>query len=293
MGRVARDAQRLFRGRLGAMNRTVHAVLLALTIAPLSAAAQWITIKTPDVPLLPNGKPNLKAPAPRTLDGHPDLSGLWMTTSTTPCPDLIRDGQDCQEKDIPSLQAINIGYGMPGGLPYQPWAAALVKQRTADNSKDDPHTHCLPSNTPRIWTLPHRQKIVQTPRLLVVLNEFSSAYRQIYTDGRSLPVDPTPSWNGYSIGRWQEQTLVVETIGLSKNVWLDISGSPISEGARITERLRRPDYGHLDVDVTVDDPKTYTRTWTTTVHESLQLNIEMIDEVCLENEQSTRHLVGR
>ena len=202
-------------------------------------AAQWITIKTPDVPLLANGKPNLSAPAPRTADGHPDLSGLWMTTSTTPCPDLIRDGQDCQEKDIPSLQAISLGYGMPGGLPYQPWAAALVKQRTADNSKDDPHSHCLPSNTPRIWTLPHRQKIIQTPRLLVVLNEFSSAYRQIYTDGRALPVDPQPSWNGYSVGRWQGQTLVVETIGLSKNVWLDISGSPISEDARITERLHR------------------------------------------------------
>jgi hypothetical protein len=268
-------------------------LLLTCVLAPAVAAAQWITIKTPDVPLLPNGKPNLSAPAPRTPDGHPDLSGLWMTTSTTPCPDLIRDGQDCQEKDIPSLQAISIGYGMPGGLPYQPWAAALVKQRTADNSKDDPHTHCLPSNTPRIWTLPHRQKIIQTPRLLVVLNEFSSAYRQIYTDGRKLPVDPQPSWNGYSIGHWDGQTLVVETIGLSKNVWLDISGSPISEYARITERIRRPDYGHLDVEVTVNDPKAYTKTWTATVHESLQLNMEMIDEVCLENEQSVRHLVGK
>jgi len=268
-------------------------LFLVWIVVETAVAAQWITIKTPDVPLLPNGKPNLAAPALRTSDGHPDLSGLWMTTSTTPCPDLIRDGKDCQEKDIPSLQAISIGYGMPGGLPYQPWAAALVKQRTADNSKDDPHTHCLPSNTPRIWTLPHRQKIIQTPRLLVVLNEFSSAYRQIYTDGRKLPVDPQPSWNGYSIGHWEGQTLVVETIGLSSKVWLDISGSPISEGARITERLRRLDYGHLDVEVTVDDSKTYTKTWTTTVHESLQLNMEMIDEVCLENEQSVRHLVGK
>ena len=275
------------------MNKTGKAVALALALAPTSAGAQWITIKTPGVPTLPNGTPNLAAPAPRTADGHPDLSGLWMTRSTTPCPDLIRDGSDCQEKDIPSLQAISMGYGMPGGLPYQPWAAALVRQRTADNGKDDPHTHCLPSNTPRIWTLPHRQKIIQTAPLLVVLNEFSSAYRQIYTDGRALPVDPTPSWNGYSIGRWEGQTLVVETIGLSKNVWLDLSGSPISEDGRITERIRRPDYGHLDVEVTVDDPKSYTKTWTTTVHEWLQLNLEIIDEVCLENEKSTQHLVGK
>jgi hypothetical protein len=258
-----------------------------------TVGAQWLVVKTPDVPRLPNGKANLTAPAPRAPDGHPDLSGLWMTASTTPCPDLIRDGQDCQEKDIPSQQAINIGYGLPGGLPYQPWAAALVKERSAAFSRDDPHTHCLPSNTPRIWALPHRQRIIQTPRELVVLNEFSSAYRQIYTDGRALPVDPQPSWNGYSIGRWEGQALVVETIGLSKSVWLDISGSPISEDARITERLRRPDFGHLDVEITVNDPKTYTKAWTTTVHEALQVDIEMIDEVCLENEKSLQHMGGK
>ena len=267
--------------------------LLFTLITLLAAAAQWITIKTPDLPLLPNDKPNLSAPPPRTRDGHPDFSGLWMTRSTTPCPDLIRDGQDCQEKDIPSLQGISLGYGMPGGLPYQPWAAALVKQRSADFSKDDPHTHCLPSNTPRIWTLPHRTKIIQVPRELVMLNEFSSAYRQIYTDGRALPVDPQPSWNGYSAGRWQGDALVVETIGLNTNVWLDISGSPISEGARITERIRRPDIGHLDVDVTVDDRKTYTKPFTAAVHEFLQVNMEIIDEVCLENEKSLQHMVTK
>jgi len=271
----------------------VVCALFLMGMAVVAVDAQWITVKTPDVPLLANGKPNPSAPAPRTRDGHPDLSGLWMTASATPCPDLIRDGQDCQEKDIPSQQAINIGFGIAGGLPYQPWAAELVRQRSAAFSKDDPHTHCLPSNTPRIWTLPHRQRIIQTPRELVVLNEFSSAYRQIYTDGRALPVDPQPSWNGYSIGRWQGQTLVVETIGLSKNVWLDISGSPLSEEARVTERLRRPDFGHLDVEITVDDPKTYTKSWTATVHEFLQLNIEMIDEVCLENEKSLQHMGGR
>ena len=255
--------------------------------------SQWLHYPTAGVPKTRDGKPNLAAPAPRTRDGHPDFSGLWMTRSTTPCPDLIRDGQDCLEKDIPSLQGISLGYGVPGGLPYQPWAAALVKQRSADFSRDDPHTHCLPSNTPRIWTLPHRTKIIQIPRELVMLNEFSSAYRQIYTDGRALPVDPQLSWNGYSVGKWQGDTLVVETIGLGKNVWLDISGSPLSEGARITERIRRPNIGQLDVDVTIDDPKTYTKPFTVTVHEYLQVNMEIIDEVCLEGERSLQHMGGK
>jgi hypothetical protein len=179
--------------------------------------------------------------------------------SDRPCPDLIRDGQDCIEKDLPSFQAVNIGYKLPGGLPYQPWAAELVQQRTSEFGKDDPHVRCLPSNPPRIWTLPHQQKIIQTRGLIAVLNEFSTSYRQIFTDGRALPVDPTPSWNGYSTARWQGNTLVVDTIGLREHVWLDPSGSPISEGARLTERIRRPDYGHLEIELTVDDPKTYTR----------------------------------
>src|SRR5215471_3422196 len=145
------------------MIRVSGAVLLALSVMCAAVSAQWITIKTPDVPRLANGKPNLSAPAPRTREGHPDLSGLWMTASATPCPDLIRDGQDCQEKDIPSQHSISIGFGIAGGLPYQPCAAALVRQRSAAFSKDAPHPPCLPSTTPRIWTLPHRQRIIQTP----------------------------------------------------------------------------------------------------------------------------------
>ena len=269
------------------------ALVLCSAIAPI-ASAQWITIKTPDVPRLGNGSPDLTASAPRMADGRPDFSGIWLLTARpNVCPDLIRDGQDCLEKDLPVRQAVNLGDGMAGGLPYQPWAAALVRQRTSDFSKDDPHAHCLPSNPPRIWTLPHRQKIVQTPNLVVVLNEFDANYRQIFTDGRGLPVDPQPSWNGYSTATWSGDTLVVETIGLRGDLWLDLSGSPISESARMIERMRRPDFGHLDIDVTVDDPKTYTMPWTATLHESLQVDIELIDEICLENEKSAQHLVGK
>ncbi len=268
------------------------ALCLLLVFVPVTSA-QWITIKTAGVPLRPDGRPNLSAPTPRTADGRPDFSGIWMLAPDSPCPDLIRDGLDCQEKDLPSRQAVSIGYGLAEGLPYQAWAAELVRQRRAEFSKDDPHSHCLPSNPPRIWTLPHRQKVIQTRDLLVVLNEFNAAYRQIFMDGRAMPVDPQPSWNGYSTAQWKDDTLVVDTIGLRGDVWLDISGSPISEEGRLTERIRRPDYGHLDVEVTVDDPKTYTKPWTVTVHEVIQLNIEMIDEVCLENEKSIQHLVGK
>jgi len=267
---------------------------LSLALVAVSVtSAQWITIETKGVPRLPDGRPNLSAPTPRTLDGRPDFSGIWMLAPDSPCPDLIRDGQDCQEKDLPSRQAVNIGYGLAEGLPYQPWAGELVRKRRADFSKDDPHSHCLPSNPPRIWTLPHRQKVFQTADVLVVLNEFNAAYRQIFTDGRALPVDPQPSWNGYSTGKWMGDTLVVDTIGLRDDVWLDISGSPIGEGARLTERIRRPDYGHLEIEVTVDDPKNYTKPWTVTIHDVIQLNMEMIDEVCLENEKSAQHLVGK
>jgi hypothetical protein len=268
-------------------------VVLALGLNVTVASAQWITIETAGVPRLADGKPNLRAPTPRTADGRPDFSGIWMMASDRPCPDLIRDGQDCIEKDLPSFQAVNIGYRLSGGLPYQPWAAALVKQRTSDFGKDDPHVRCFPSNPPRIWTLPHRQKIIQTSGLVAVLNEFSTSYRQIFTDGRALPVDPTPSWNGYSTATWQGDTLVVDTIGLRGDVWLDSSGSPVSEDARLTERIRRPDYGHLEIEFTVNDSKTYTRPWTVTVDEMIQLNIEMIDEVCLENEKSLQHMVGK
>jgi hypothetical protein len=267
--------------------------MIAVAMTMTVGSAQWITIETASVPRLRDGKPNLRAPTPLTADGRPDLSGIWMMASDRPCPDLIRDGQDCIEKDLPTFQAVNIGYTLPGGLPYQPWAAALVRDRTSNFSKDDPHVRCLPSNPPRIWTLPHRQKVIQTRGLIAVLNEFSTIYRQIFTDGRALPVDPTPSWNGYSTARWEGSTLVVDTIGLRGDVWLDSGGSPISEGARLTERIRRPDFGHLEIEITVDDPKTYTRPWTVTVHEVIQLNIEMIDEVCLENEKSLQHLIGK
>jgi hypothetical protein len=260
---------------------------------PLSVSAQWFRVRTPNIPRLPSGAADPKAPAPRTSDGKPDFSGMWLAGNGLPCPPSLRDGNDCIEKIALSRQAANIAMDLPGGLPYQPWAAALVKQRSADLGKDDPHVRCLPSNVARFWTLPHYTKIIQTPSQLAMLNEFNASYRQIFTDGRPLPVDPQPNWNGYSVGRWTGDTLVVETNGLRDDLWLDMAGNPMTSAAKVTERIRRPNFGSLDVEFTVDDPKAYTKPWTVLIKQTLVVDTELVDEVCLENEKSLQHMVGK
>src|SRR5262245_2596078 len=187
--------------------RRMSTLLVALLVAlPLSVSAPWFRLRTPGIPRLASGAPDRNASAPRTREGTPDLSGIWLAGNPLPCPPNLRDGNDCIEKIGLSRQAANIAMDLPGGLPYQPWAAALVKQRVADLGKDDPHVRCLPDNPPRPYGLPHLTKVVHTPRLLVLLNEVNAMYRQIFMDGRPLPTDPTPSWNGYSTAVWEGDT---------------------------------------------------------------------------------------
>jgi hypothetical protein len=270
-----------------------HVKLGVLILCALPLAAQWFHYPTPGVPRLANGKPNLNAPAPRTAEGKPDLSGIWLAGNALPCPADLRDGDDCIEKIPLSHEAVDFASSLPGGLPYQPWAAALVKQRMAEHSKDDPHARCLPPNFPRAFAFPHLQKLMQVPGLLVILDEFNASYRQIFTDGRPLPDDPQPSWNGYSSGKWEGDTLVVETIGFRDDLWLDMKGNPMTNAAKVTERFRRPNYGNLEIEVTVNDPKAYTRPWTVTLKQVIKLDTELVDEICLENEQSVRHMTGK
>lgn len=258
------------------------AVAAAIATLPPPVSAQWFRYPMPGVPRTADGRPNLAAPAPRTPDGRPDFSGVWLTDDHLPCPPLMRDGDDCIEKIPLAKAAASLSLLVPGGLPYQPWAAAAVRQRSADNSKDDPHAKCLPSNPPRNYTLPHYQKVLQLPGLLVMLNEFNASYRQIFTDGRPLPVDPQPSWSGYSSAAWDGDTLVVQTNGLRDDLWLDMAGSPMTSAASITERIRRPRYGTLEITFTVDDPKAYLRPWTVRLSQSLAVDTELVDEVCLE-----------
>jgi len=265
--------------------------VIALTCPPRTASAQWLHYPTADVPRTADGKPNLSAPAPRLPGGTPDFSGIWLTATRFPCTPGKEGGFfDCGLELPISPLAVNLGSNLPDGLPYQPWAAALVKQRTADQSKDDPHVRCLPDNPPRPYGLPHLTKALHTPRLLVLLNEVNAMYRQIFIDGRPLPEDPTPSWNGYSTAAWEGDTLVVRTIGFRDGLWLDTSGSTMSDAAKMTERIRRPNFGTLEIEVTVDDPKTYTRPWTVSMPQTIVLDTELIDEFCLENEKSSQHM---
>lgn len=262
--------------------RSIAVALLALPCAH----AQWIHYPTAAVPRLPNGRPDLAAPAPRAADGKPDLSGIWGWEDNRPCPP-----EGCTDQKI-GQEFVNIGWSLKNGLPLQPWAAELVRRRRAANGKDDPQTHCLPRGALRIYTDATLKKFVQFPGLLVVLAERNATFRQIFTDGRPLPQDPNPSWNGYSSGKWEGDTLVVHSIGFRDDSWLDSGGSPLTEGAKVTERFQRPNFGTLKIEITVDDPKAYTAPWTVTLTQPIVVDTELLDYICLENERDTPHLVG-
>jgi hypothetical protein len=268
----------------------IVAMAIALTCAPRFASGQWLHYPTTGVPRSSDGTPNLNAPSPRLPDGKPDFSGIWQSARKIPCTPEFSKFVECGLEIGGSPLALNIGADLPGGLPYQPWAAALAKQRTADNSKDDPHARCLPDNPPRPYGLPHMTKAVHTPRLLVLLNEVNAMYRQVFIDGRPLPVDPNPSWNGYSTAAWEGETLVVQTNGFRDGLWLDMGGTPMTDAARMTERIRRPSYGRLEIQITIDDPKAYTRPWTVEMPQQITLDTELIDEICLENEKSSQRM---
>jgi hypothetical protein len=249
--------------------------------------AQWLNYPTAGVPKNKDGSVNLQAPAPRTSNGRPDFSGIWLAEHNRPCP---ADG--CADMEI-GQEFMNIGWSLKGGLPYQPWAANLAKARQADNAKGDPGSSCRPTGIIKMHTSPFFRRVVQTPDLLLILSERDAEFRQIYTDGRQLPVKPEPTPNGYSTGKWDGDTLVVESNGFADNEWLDRDGSPLTEAARITERFRRPSYGLLEIGITVDDPKAYTHPWTVQLTQHIAINTDLLNYYCMENEKDSGHLVGK
>jgi hypothetical protein len=276
--------------------------LLAIVAAAFgSARAQWPNYPTPGVPKTEEGKPNLTGPVPRTADGHPDLNGIWeyyrdRTLEPTPPPPPVIDASLGLSQVAPgSNPFFNIGYGMPGGLPFTPWALALRKSRMADNNKDNPDAHCLPLGLMQLHLHPQPRKIIQTPKLIVILYEAQGGVRQIFMDGRPLPNKNSlqPWWYGYSVGKWDGDTLVVETTGFRDDVWLDVEGSPLTESGKMIERFKRTDYGHLEMEITVEDPKAYTKPWTVKVHQRIMLDTDLIEFVCQENEKDAPHLTSK
>jgi len=247
----------------------VAATAAALMSVPLHA--QWINYPTPGIPRLPDGKPNLAAPAPRTADGKPDLSGIWRTTNGRLLQSLGADGAE---------------------IPMRANAVALFRERQDNEGKDRPSGRCISHGVTDFNALNTPTKIVQTPSVTIVLFEAYNHYRQILTDGRPLPTDPQPAWLGYSVGRWEGDTFVVDTNGLSSVTWLDDGGHPHGDGLRVRERFRRLDFGRLDIDMTIDDAEYYTRPWTVTVHKALMVDDELIEWMC-ENEKDLQHMVGK
>jgi hypothetical protein len=265
---------------------TYVALAMAASMLATPLAAQWLNYPTPGVPRTKDGKPNLSAPPPRTGYGKPDLSGVWYLEA----PKCGTNG--CG--DYPGApEFLDFGAKLPGGLPYQPWAAELVKKRSADLGRDDPVARCLPSGVIRLLTFPPPRKIVQLPGLLLILSERDVTYQQVFTDGRALPKDATPSPNGYSIGSWVGDTLVVHTNGLRDGTWLDRKGSPLTDAAAITERFKRVNYGRLEIDVTIDDPKAYTKPWTVRLNQLLAVDTDLLDYYCMDNEKDAQHVTGK
>ncbi len=243
-------------------------VMLLSTFVPVSA--QWQNYPTPGIPRTRDGKPNLTAPAPKMPDGKPDLSGIWMRRDNY-LQNLAKDGVK---------------------VPFQPWAEALHKQRLENLSKGTPGERCLPRGVPAEMMTPNPLKLVQIPGLVLLVFEQFSYFRQILMDGRGQPADPMPTWFGYSVGKWEGDTLVADTVGFNDQTWLDYDGHPHSDALHTIERFRRLDFGHMEFQITIDDPKAYTKPWTVTVPFDLLPDTELIESIC-ENEKDLPHMVGK
>jgi len=301
----------------------LHFVVLAGSLAcSFALLGQWPGFKEPGAPRLANGDVDVNGPAPKSADGKPDFTGVWASAKggpggakgkdkgpppegngkeKGPPPDGKGKGKgkgpppELAGGGVPVGGFQNMGVNMPGGLlPYQDAALALRNERLANNSKDHPDAHCLPLNPVQLWFHPQPRKLIQTAREIVMIAESNGGLRQIFTDGRALPApDAQPWWFGYSVGKWDGDTLIVESNGFLDNAWIDENGSPMSNEARVTERIRRPSYGTLEVQITVNDPKTYKVPWTVTANQRLLADDELIEFICGENNTSVQHLVGK
>jgi hypothetical protein len=304
---------------------TVKIAAILVVVASSTLLAQWPRYTPPAVLKGADGNVDFDAAVPRAADGKPDLSGVWGVIPCIDCPArgvrgaaaLAGPGRGADA--TPAAQGRgdgaaaagrgrgagatgqaggggrasmgNIGGDLPGGAPYQPWAADVVKKRMADNSKDNPDANCLPMGMAQMNAHPFPRKIIQTPTEVLLIYEGSgTTVREVFLDGRTLPKDPEPWWNGYSVGRWEGDTLVIETIGFMDDGWLDVRGSPLTGSGKIIERFHRVKYGYLELEETIDDPKVYTKPFSAKLYYRLSPDTQLIEFVCLDKD--AKHYVG-
>jgi hypothetical protein len=278
--------------------RIPAAVSFALITSALAIFAQWPNYSTPG-PRTTEAKIDFAAAPPRTAYGKPDFSGLWEPAHTKTGPGAGLNGTPILPFAIPSspddppvAQFFNIGAGFKDSFPMTPWAAQLRTQRKGDGNKDNPDALCLPLGLTQLHMHPQPREIIQTQREIVILYEANGNVRRILTDGRPLPNnDPTPWWYGYSVGHWEDDTLVVETTGFRDDVWLDVEGSPLTSSGKMTERWRRVKFGLMQIDITIEDPKAYTKPFTVRVNHQLMPDTELMEFVC--QERDAVHYVGK
>ncbi|HEX4998963.1 MAG TPA: hypothetical protein VFY29_12100 [Terriglobia bacterium] len=267
---------------MGKTARLWLAGVVVMTAASMVATAQWDPYPMKNVPRDANGKVIMTAPAQKTPEGKPDLQGFWMP-----------EGQILGVGGVKYLMRLDADL-RPGEVPLQPWARELYEERIANNGKDHPGGHCLPSGIPEKNNIPDGLKVVQTPDLVIFLYESRTIYRQVFLDGRSLPdKDAQPTWMGYSVGKWDGDTLVVDTRGSNGKAWLDMRGLPGTEELHVIERYSRPSIGKMNIAVTIDDPKAYTKPWNVNLSWRLVPDTDLIESICEENNRDRDHLVGK
>src|SRR5262252_3191740 len=260
---------------VGSAARLILVVFAIIWTITETAIAQWDPYPAKNMPRTPDGKVDMKAPPRRTSDGKIDLSGFWMPADNV--RHLLNLAADLKPEDVP----------------LQPWASQLYKERIDNNGKDHPGVRCLPSGIPEKSNIPDGLKVVQTPDVLIFLYESRTIYRQVFTDGRPLPKDAQPTWMGYSIGHWEGDTFIVETIGQNGKTWLDMRGLPGTESLRVIERYTRPTIGKINIDVTIDDPMAYTKPWSVKLTWRLVPDTDLIESICEENSKDLPHMVGK
>jgi hypothetical protein len=250
--------------------KTIICTVAVLAFFCMPAYTQWKNVPASKVPRTPDGKPDLSVPAPRSTDGHADLSGIWEPTGSF---------------------VSNIAAALqPDSVPFQPWAETLYDERaTGRHWKEDPPANCLPQSVPRIGAAPAPWKVVQTPAFIVILYEAFNLWRQVFLDGREVALgdDLTPTWMGYSTGRWDGDTLVVDSRGFNGKSWLDQLGKPTTDALHVIERFRRKNFWQMEIEITIDDPKAYTKPWTVMQQVRLLPNTEVMEFICLENEKDS------